>query len=279
MGDPKHSDGMGQRADLASLRARVRAIERGGAETERSARFALGHAALDAHLGGGLAMGRVHELVGETRSELRDGSVFGFAAALLVRLLSAPAAGRGGEILWCARDANMFGGAPCGWGLKALGLDPERILFVQARDEAERLWAMEEGLRCGGLAGVVAELGPARPGEAGRVAERRLQLAAEASGVTGFLLRPLANAIVTGAADSRWHIAAAPSGGSLQPAWSVSLERLRGGRPGAWQLRWAAADGRFLNLEESAPVPAEMPDAAPDAAPDARPAAAESAAA
>ncbi|WP_420404050.1 ImuA family protein [Nisaea sp.] len=266
MGDPKHSDGTGQRADLASLRARVRAIERGGAEAGQSVRFPLGHGALDDHLDGGLAMGRIHELVGEARSELRDGSVFGFAAAMLVRLLSAPAARRGGQILWCARDANMFGGAPCGWGLKALGLDPERVLFVRARDEAERLWAMEEGLRCGGLVAVVAELGPARPGEAGRVAERRLQLAAEASGVTGILLRPLANAVTTGVADSRWRIAAAPSGGSMLPSWSVSLERLRGGRPGAWQLLWTAAHGRFRDLEECASPPEEVPEVRPAAA-------------
>lgn len=265
MGDPKHRDETGQRADLASLRARVRAIERGGAEEGRGTRFPLGHAALDGHLDGGLPAGRVHELVGETRSELRDGSVFGFAAALLTRLLASPAACRGGEILWCARDANMFGGTPYGWGLKVLGLDPERVLFVRARDEADRLWAMEEGLRCGGLAAVVAELGPARPGEAGRVAERRLQLAAEASGVTGFLLRPLAGTVTTGAAESRWRISAAPSGGSLEPSWSVSLERLRGGRSGAWQLLWDACGGRFRDAEEFVPVPEEVPETRPAA--------------
>ncbi|UUX50976.1 hypothetical protein NUH88_04615 [Nisaea acidiphila] len=246
MGDPKHRDETGQRADLASLRAEVRAIERGSAGGARIARFSLGLPALDTHLGGGLALGRVHELVGEARGELRDGSVFGFAAALLTRLL---ADGRGGEILWCAREANMFGGMPYGWGLKALGLDPERVLFVRARDEAERLWAMEEGLRCGGLAGVVAELGSARPGEAGRVAERRLQLAAETSGVTGLLLRPLATSVSSGAADSRWRIAAAPSGGTLQPSWAISLERLRGGQPAAWLLRWDAVRGRFSDRE------------------------------
>lgn len=264
MGDPKHSDGTGQRADLASLRARVRAIERGGAEEEQSARFPLGLPALDGHLGGGLAIGRVHELTGEARSELRDGSVFGFAAALLARLL---AAGRGGEILWCARDANLFGGAPSGWGLKALGLDPERVLFVRARDEADRLWAMEEGLRCGGLAAVVAELGPARPGEAGRVAERRLQLAAETSGVTGFLLRPLAGTVASGPADSRWRVIAAPSDGDMRPSWAVSLERLRGGRPGVWQLSWRPPEGRFVErpMERAAcrTEPAAVPEARP----------------
>lgn len=262
MGDPKQSDEVGQRPDLASLRARVRAIERGAVDAPGLTRFSLGLGALDAHLGGGLATGRVHEIVGEARGELRDGSSFGFAAALLVRLLATPGAARGGDILWCVRTANMFGGAPYGWGLKALGLDPGRVLFVTARDEAERLWAMEEGLRCPGLAGVVSELGPARTNSVARVAERRLQLAAESSGVTGFLLRSLSGpAAAAGAAESRWHIVAAPSGGDPRPSWSVALERLRAGRPGAWKLFWDPAEAGFRDCTDRVRRPEPRPAA------------------
>ena len=200
MGDPKRRDNTGQRPDLASLRAQVRAIERGAGTADQVARCSLGLEALDHHLGGGFALGRVHEITGEARGELRDASVFGFTAALLVRLLDTV---RGGDILWCVRDANMVGGMAHGRGLAALGLDMDRVLFVRARDEAVRLWAMEEGLRCTGLAGVVGELGPARAGEAARIAERRLQLAAEASGVTGFLVRSLAGQDAAGCAVGR----------------------------------------------------------------------------
>ncbi|MEO9903212.1 hypothetical protein [Nisaea sp.] len=251
MGDPKRSNGAGQRADLASLRAQVRAIERGTDAGGKAARCPLGLKSLDQHLGGGLALGRIHEITGETRAEVRDASVFGFAAALLVRLLSAA---RGGDILWCVRDANMFGGMAYGWGLAGLGLDMDRVLFVEVRDEAERLWAMEEGLRCKGLVGVLGEFGPARAGEAARVAERRLQLAAETSGVTGFLLRSVTGETAAGAVDSRWSVRAAPSGGDPRPVWSLSLDRLRGGQPGAWKLFWEARDGRFQVWDERARV-------------------------
>lgn len=260
MGDPKRSNGMGQRADLASLRARVRAIERGADTEDRAARCPLGLEVLDHHLGGGLALGRIHEITGEARAEVRDASVFGFAAALSVRLLSAA---RGGDILWCVRDANMFGGMAYGWGLAALGLDMSRVLFVEVRDEAERLWAMEEGLRCTGLVGVVGEFGPAHPGEAARVAERRLQLAAETNGVTGFLLRSVAGKTAAGVAESRWSVRAAPSGGDPRPVWSLSLDRLRGGQPDAWRVFWDARDRRFQVWDERARVSHVRPETRP----------------
>ncbi|WP_193172984.1 ImuA family protein [Nisaea nitritireducens] len=257
MGDPKRSNGVGQRADLASLRAQVRAIERGTDAGDRAARCPLGLEGLDHHLGGGLALGRIHEITGEARTEVRDASVFGFAAAMSVRLLGAA---RGGDILWCLRDANMFGGMAYGCGLAALGLDMDRVLFVEARDEAQRLWAMEEGLRCTGLAGVVGEFGPAHAGEAARVAERRLQLAAETSGVTGFLLRSVAGETAAGTADSRWSVRAAPSGGDPRPLWSLSLDRLRGGQPAAWRLFWDSRDGRFRMPEERPEVSPVWPE-------------------
>lgn len=252
---------MGQRPDLASLRAQVRAIERSGPATEAVPRFSLGLEALDAHLDGGLAMGRVHEIVGGGErevaqagtGEVRDGSAFGFAAALLVRLLTSEAVRPGGEVLWCCRTANMFGGAAFGWGLHGLGLEMDRVLFVDARDEADRLWAVEEGLRCKGLAAVVAELGPARTGPAGQVAERRLQLAAEGSGVTGFLLRSLGGNGAAGGAESRWHVASAPSPapllGAFQPSWALRLERLRGGQAADWPVIWDPEGGRFHHPE------------------------------
>ena len=257
MGDPKRSNDMEQRADLASLRAQVRAIERNAGVADQVMRCPFGLDVLDHHLGGGLALGRIHEITGEARAEVRDASVFGFTAAMLVRLLGVVS---GGDILWCVRDANMFGGMAYGWGLAALGLDMDRVLFVEARDEAARLWAMEEGLRCTGLAGIVCELGPAHTGEAARVAERRLQLAAEASGVTGFLIRSIAGGKVAGTADSRWSVRAAPSGGDMRPVWSLSLERLRGGQPGTWRLLWDARDGRFRKVEERTRVRYVQPE-------------------
>jgi protein ImuA len=103
---------------------------------------------------------------------------------------------------------------------------------------------MEEGLRTPGILAVVAEVG-ALPA----VASRRLQLGAERSGITAFLLRrwrdggqaarerALPNAAVT-----RWRIAALPSRavpdepGVGRLRWRVELLRCRGGEPASWEM-------------------------------------------
>ena len=111
-------------------------------------------------------------------------------------------------MLWCLPRPDLYGP-----GLAAHGLDPGRVVLVRASRDAEILWAMEEGLRAPGIVAVVGEVGSLP-----MVASRRLQLAAERSGITAFLLRrwrdggqaarerALPNAAVT-----RWRIAALPS--------------------------------------------------------------------
>jgi protein ImuA len=110
---------------------------------------------------------------------------------------------------------------------------------------------MEEGLRAPGAAAVVGEVGALTA-----VASRRLQLAAERSGITALLLRrwrdggqaarerALPNMAVT-----RWRIAAAPSRllpgepGIGRPRWRVELLRCRGGEPACWEVEVADATG------------------------------------
>src|SRR3984893_447414 len=99
---------------------------------------------------------------------------------------------------------------------------------------------MEEGLRAPGIAAVVGEVG-ALPA----VASRRLQLAAERSGVIAFLLRRWRDGgqaarerALPSAAVTRWRVAALPSQplrgepGVGYPRWWVELMRCRGGEPG-----------------------------------------------
>jgi protein ImuA len=140
--------------------------------------------------------------------------------------------------------------------LVGLGLDPGRVIVAEARGDADRLWAMEEGLGCLGLVAVVAELGPARPGAQTRdsVSCRRLQLAAEASGVTGILLRPDAGGVVSaiGTPESRWRVTAVPrpegevgEWRDWRPRWRAELLRARNGRPGKADLIWEPARGTF----------------------------------
>ena len=88
-------------------------------------------------------------------------------------------------------------------------------------------------------------------------ASRRLQLAAEAGGTFGLLLRsPLQSSANNGdnsaippaippiASVTRWRVTAAPSGPAWPPPllgatrWQVELLRARGGRPHHWLLEW-----------------------------------------
>lgn len=246
-------------ADLSELRDRVRALERGGAHQAAQV-TPLGVEALDQRLaGGGLARGRVHEVIGEARSEVRDAAGFGFTAALVSRLMRSD-----GDVLWCPRGANIHGGMPCARGLALLGVDPRRIIVAEARGDVDRLWAMEEGLGCSGLVAVVAELGPANARVRTResVNCRRLQLVAEASGVTGILLRPDAGmeSATTGTPETRWRITSVPGperegmedtreAHDWRPRWHAELLRARNGRPGEARLVWEAQSAAFRTIE------------------------------
>lgn len=223
---------------LAALRAQVRRIERPAAADHGV--LPLGLDAIDRALpGGGLARGAVHEIAG-AGGDAEDGAlVAAFAAMILARLAG------GAPVLWCRSRPDLYGP-----GLIGLGLDPARLVLVAAR-EAEILWAMEEGLHSPGLATVVGEIGvfPA-------VASRRLQLAAERSGVTALVLRRWRNGAAAArerarpnAAASRWRVAPLPSApragepGVGRPRWRLDLLRCRGGKPASWQVEVRDAAG------------------------------------
>jgi len=223
---------------LEALRAQIRELENGVAPPRH---LPLGVPALDAWLpGGGLTLAALHQVEG-ARDEWDDGLAAGFCLALTAPLVAAS----GRPLLWIARQADLHGA-----GLAALGLDPGRLILVQAAGDREVLWAMEEGLRCPALSGVVGEVAELAP-----TAGRRLQLAAEANGVTAFLLRrrfaPLRRPEPSSVALTRWRVAPAPSGAAPlealpgRPRWRVELLRCRGAGPGNFLMEWDDASGRF----------------------------------
>jgi len=260
-----------ERTQLPELRERIRRIERPTLAVHGVLPF--GTAAIDRVLpGGGLARGALHEILGSDGDE-EDGAVTAaFAAGILGRLgphpNPPPLAGKGsggGIVLWCLPRPDLYGP-----GLAAHGLDPARLVLVRAPRDSEILWAMEEGLCAPGIAAVVGEVGTLVA-----VASRRLQLAAERSGITAFLLRRwrdggqaarernLPNAAVT-----RWRITALPSQplpgepGVGCPRWRVELLRCRGGEPACWEVEEADATGHVslaaaLADRPAASVPAE----------------------
>ena len=203
-----------------ALRARIRRIEAGG----RPARGVLpfGLEALDRALPrGGLALGALHEVAGGA------GATCGAAAALFA---AGVAARRPGPVLWCVSEPDLF--APA---LSQAGLDPDRVIVLEAGDEASGLACVEEGLRHGGLGSVVAEVA-----RLPLTTSRRLQLAAEASGTLGLAVRRWrrpGEAVGLGhptAAATRWRVTALPSALAPVPGlgrarWRVELVRCRGG--------------------------------------------------
>jgi protein ImuA len=164
-----------------------------------------------------------------------------------------------GAVVWVMRRDDLY--AP---GLAWMGFPAARLIQVQARDEAQVLAALEDAL---GSAGVVAAIGEV--GSVDLTAGRRLQLACERRGATGFIVRrrPFGRpsekraardaaglqGVPGSAATTRWTVAPAPSGeeggfgreglGLGSPRWRVDLTRCRGGRPGQWILEMS--DGAY----------------------------------
>ena len=244
--------GTGDGEGLAALRRRLEALERGGRPAGAVLPFGL--AALDAALPqGGLALGALHELAGAGPDE-EDGAI---AAAFLAGILARLAPER--PVLWCLAAGDLYGP-----GLAACGLGPERLILAKTPGERDVLWAMEEGLRSAALAAVIGEV-EALPS----AASRRLQLAAEASGVTAFALRrwrigerAARQRTAPNAAVTRWRVAALPgartgdASGVGRPRWQLELWRCRGGVPASWMVEACDATGHVTLAAELADRPA-----------------------
>ncbi|HXP06212.1 MAG TPA: damage-inducible protein [Stellaceae bacterium] len=232
---------------LVALRDRIRRIERPGALRHGVLPFQI--EAIDRVLpGGGLALGAVHEFHGSGADEKDGAAAAGFAAAIAGRIAKG---NESGIILWTLKYSDLYGP-----GLAEHGLDPARIVRVTAPRDDDILWVLEEGLRTsnspGGIAAVVGEVG-----RLPMVAGRRLQLAAERSGVTALLLRRWRNGTEAAsertrpsAATTRWRVAAIPSlpgdePGIGTPRWRVELLRCRGAETAnvTWDVEVADASG------------------------------------
>jgi protein ImuA len=166
------------------------------------------------------------------------GAAFGLALAL-------DGLGQGAldqrHLLWVQdRAAARLTGRPYRPGLPAALRG--RVIHVLARTPADALFALEEGLRCRELAGVIGEIA-GNPKALDFTASRRLSLAAERYGVPLVLVRPDA-ARDLGSARMRWQARAAPSlpprwnaQAPGLPAWRAELFRARAHPPGEWILR------------------------------------------
>ncbi|WP_256010236.1 ImuA family protein [Desertivirga xinjiangensis] len=155
----------------------------------------------------------------------------GFIAGLLSQLMK-----EGAACVWVSTSRKLFPSS-----LSAFNVPTERIIFMDVAKEKDVLWIMEEALKCEGLAAVVAEINDLSLTES-----RRLQLAVENSGVTGFILRKDAGKKASSIVTARWKITPLPSEnednlpGIGFPRWRVELLKVRNGSPGWWTLEWEA---------------------------------------
>ncbi len=187
-------------------------------------------------------LGVIHEFICEAVED--EVSTGGFMAGLLSSLMQ-----NGGATIWIGAGHKIFPPA-----LQSFGVAPQKIIFIDLHTEKEILWAMEEALKCDGLAAVIGELK-----NLSFTASRRLQLSVEKSHVTGFILRRNPRNMNTTACVTRWKITSLP--GKLAdempgvgfPRWDVELLKVRNGKPGNWQIEFVA--GHFRHIYKTVSIP------------------------
>ncbi|MGA1831654.1 ImuA family protein [Rhizobium wenxiniae] len=218
---------------IADLQEQIDKIAGGSARNRQHLPF--GVAAIDRRLpGGGISFGATHEIAGGGADAVTGAVSALFAAGIVARI--------NGPIIWCHSRTDLY--APA---LVQIGLDLNRVIFVESSDENGILESAEEALRYRGVAAVVAELV-----RLPMVASRRLQLSAEQTGAMGIIIRRWrrqSEATDYGqptASSTRWRVAALPSEplpveGVGRPRWHVELLRARAGE--SFDVEVGACDG------------------------------------
>ena len=227
---------MNKNTQIDDLRSQIRLLEKDITRDDNII-VPFGISEIDDFLSGnGLMLGKVHEVLGDLHFRLGNVSSIGFVVALLVRI--SEQTGTNKEILWCVKNKNIVRGNLSASGLNWLGLNSNRIIQVNAFSEVDMLWAIEEGLRCSGIMAVVGELGEPRKGAASETSIfwRKLQLAAEKNGVTGFMLRPNAKNI-SSIAETRWRVSPCLTR-DWRPKWNLQLLKARNGRSNSISVIW-----------------------------------------
>ncbi len=219
---------------LENLRQRISCLEEGQRRFSRTIPIAD---AVDRWLPhGGLPAGCIHEVKGSSLAN----------AIAFASILSSQLAGEQGHILYITPGRSLY---PL--GLLPYGVRLDQVLHISTRRSQDLAWAVMEALRCPQVSAAIALLDGLDLTEC-----RRLQLAAEDSGVTGFLLghttsTPIASPI------TRWQVSAVP--GNLrqrfdEPSWALNLLYCRGGRPGAWTAEWRDQKLSAIPVQPAKPV-------------------------
>lgn len=154
-------------------------------------------------------------------------------------------------LVWGVHDlSGIESGRPYGMGLHEMGVTPQNLLVVRARDMRTLLGVGEDALRTAGVDAVLLSAwGEDRA--LSLTASRRLSLAARSGGKRLFLARAGA-AAQPSAAETRWLVRSAAStplegGAPGRPAFSATLVRNRAGAAlGTWIMEWDREGRSFV---------------------------------
>jgi cell division inhibitor SulA/protein ImuA len=200
-------------------------VWRGKVATAARAVIPTGFRDLDRALpGGGWPLGAITEI-------LVDGYGIGELGLLMPALAALTKEDPARPKKWVAWIAPPF--IPYAPALQQHGVNIDRLLMIHpASSVKSRLWAIEQAVRSGSSAGVLAWVATAND-----VILRRLQLAAEEQGCWVLLFRPASARRERSPAALRIHLTQADS------ATRIEIVKCRGGWPGVVEVPGFALDG------------------------------------
>lgn len=239
---------------LRELTARMRQVEQSARSPDEAARLSSGIEPLD-------------RLLGQARSN-RSVSRGGLLPGTLVEWLS-PGSGSGAQGLALKAAASACRLVP---GTAVVVIDPrgefyppaaagrlvplERVLVLRPQRSADVLWALEQALRCPGVAATFCPID-----RAGDKTFRRLQLAAEAGGGLGLLLRPARAAGDCCWADVRLLVQPLPGGHSTRKV-RLEILHVRAGKSGGTVELEIDDETNHVSVAPALAAPAAVPRAA-----------------
>lgn len=138
----------------------------------------------------------------------------------------------GGQLVVVAGDNHFYPPAAI-----SVGIDPSQMIWVRPTTTADTVWAIDQALRCTGVAVVWAPVGAWLDGRDAR----RFQLAAEAGQTTGCFVRPSSVRGRPTFAEVRFHVALSEQthssstahADSSMPTWTLTLDRHHGAGAGS----------------------------------------------
>lgn len=218
----------GNRVLVEALQAEVSRLQKSERSTLPSEHTPVSNMLCTAFPDKKFPLGTVHEFISTTKDTAA--ATDAFICTLMHTFLE-----KKGYCIWIHLQQDIY--APA---LAQFGLRPEQIIFVSVNSDKEALWVLEEALKCDTLHAVVCSLRELSFNDS-----RRLQLAVERSGVSGFIHRQCPRTENIVACTSRWKIRPLPSitesgfPGPGFPRWEVALLKVRNGRPMRWELEWS----------------------------------------